>query len=63
MEKKSFALEVREAEEILWSQDVNGGREGEFETAEGSQWENVLVSSAEDEDPPISSSKVPALST
>ena len=48
---------IYRAEEILWVQDVEG-REGVFETAEGSEWENVLVTTPEDEAPPMDSSKV-----
>ena len=49
---------IYQAEEILWAQDVNG-REGVFETAVGSEWENVLLTTPEDEAPPMAPSKVP----
>ena len=50
-------MSIYQAEVILWAQGVKG-RQGVFETAEGSEWENVLVTTPEDEAPPMDSSKV-----
>ena len=50
-------MSIYQAEVILWAQDVKG-RQGVFETAEGSEWENVLVTTPEDDAPPMDSSKV-----
>ena len=47
------------AEEILRAKDVEG-REGVLETAEGSEWENVLLTTPEDAAPAVVPPKVSA---